>query len=175
MAATEFARSYWGLRIATAAAFAIDAYVHADRAAEYDLNRSAPISQGDLFRVEAGVSALLAVLLLVLARRFVWALAVLVAATAFGAVILYTSIDVGRIGPLPDMYEPLWYPKKTLAAIAVAIATATALAGLAMSVRRRVLEHPRGSARAGSPPRPDRTAPSRPDRTAPSRPEAPES
>jgi hypothetical protein len=33
-----------------------------------------------------------------------------VAASAFGAVVLYRYVDVGRLGPLPNMYEPTWAP-----------------------------------------------------------------
>jgi hypothetical protein len=59
--------------------------------------------------------------------------AVAVAASALGAILLYRYNDIGPIGPLPDMYEPLWYPEKTLAATAEAAATVTGLVGLALA------------------------------------------
>jgi hypothetical protein len=38
----------------------------------------------------------------------VWTNAVLLAAGAATVVYLYTSVDVGRLRPLPDMYGPTW-------------------------------------------------------------------
>src|SRR6266446_3061879 len=99
------------LRLLTAAGLAIDAYVHADLANAYSGNGHT-ISQGDLFLIEAGVSAAMALLVLVVPRWYVAVLAVLVAASAFGAIILYRYVDVGALGPLPNMYEPIWYDEK---------------------------------------------------------------
>lgn len=129
----------WALRLATAGGLAIDAYVHADLAARYDANSDAAISQGDLFRIEAGVSALLALGLILVANRVIWSAALFVAASALGAVLLYAHSDVGRLGPLPDMYEPIWYPEKTLSAVAEGVASGTALLGLLIGRRDRWL------------------------------------
>jgi hypothetical protein len=71
-----------------------------------------------------------------MSRRLVWMFAVLVAASGVAAFLFFTYVDVGAIGPLPDMYEPVWYPEKTLTAVAEAIATVTALVGF-MNRRRR--------------------------------------
>lgn len=121
----------WLLRLSTAAALAIDAYVHADLAGRYDPNRgSAAISQGDLFRLEAGVSAFAALALILTAWRLTWTLALLVAGSALGGLLLYRYYDPGLLDPLPDMYEPSWYPEKTLAAIAEGAAVITAAFGL---------------------------------------------
>ncbi len=119
----------WVLRLLTAALLSIDAYVHADLAVRYDPNVAGGLSQGDLFRIEAGVSALAAMLVLVMPRRATWAFAFGVAASAFGAVMLYRYVDVGSLGPLPSMYEPAWYTEKTVATIAEGLAAVTALAG----------------------------------------------
>jgi hypothetical protein len=124
----------WVLRLVTAAMLAVDAYIHADLAMRYDNNRHATLSQGEVFRIEAGVAAFAALLILVLATRVTWALAFVVAASALGAVQIYAHYDVGRLGPLPDMYEPLWYGEKTRAAVAEAIASGVALAGFALAV-----------------------------------------
>lgn len=122
----------WLLRLATAAALAIDAYVHADLAGMYANNRGHGISQGQLFMVEAGVSAL-AALLVLSGRRAAWAFAFLVSASALGAVLLYRYVDVGALGPLPNMYEPLWYSEKKLTAIAEAAGTGLAALGLVLT------------------------------------------
>ncbi|HEY3952491.1 MAG TPA: cupredoxin domain-containing protein [Streptosporangiaceae bacterium] len=123
-------------RILVAAGLAVDAYVHADLAPAYDGVR-ASISQGDLFRIEAGLAAAAALIVLVVGRRTGFGLAFAVAASALGALLLYRYADVGRLGPLPNMYEPSWFAGKTIAAVAEAVAAAAALAGLCYGVRRR--------------------------------------
>ena len=132
----------WLLRVLTAAALAVDAYIHADLAPSYDFTH-ASISQGMLFRVEAGVASLAALLLIALGRRpMVWAFAFLVAAGGIGAVLLYRYVDVGAFGPFPNMYEPLWYAEKTRSAIAESIGTVTAIAGFVLA-RRATARHRR--------------------------------
>ena len=126
----------WLLRLLTAAALAIDAYIHADLAPGYDLI-SARISQGDLFRIEAGAASLAALLIVVTAVWPVWAFAGLVLASALGALLLYRYVDVGQLGPLPNMYEPVWFPEKTAAAFAEAAGVVTALVGLLVVLRSR--------------------------------------
>jgi hypothetical protein len=126
----------WLLRLVAAAALALDSFVHADLAMRYDPNRHAAISQGDLFRVEAAVSALAALLVIVVGNRIVWAFAFVVAVSALGAVILYRYNDIGVLGPLPDMYEPAWYSEKLLGAYAEAIATVAAVAGFLLTFVR---------------------------------------
>ncbi|MDQ2881552.1 MAG: hypothetical protein M3Y48_10050 [Actinomycetota bacterium] len=112
-------------RVVVAAGFGYDAYAHLDLAANFDANR-ALISQGMLFRAEAVVAVLAAVLVLVIRHRAAILFAVLIAGSALGAVLLYRYVDIGAIGPLPDMYEPTWYPEKTLSAIAEAAAVVVA-------------------------------------------------
>jgi hypothetical protein len=134
----------WGLRLITAAALAVDAVVHNELVHRYAPNRSGGLSQGQLFRIEAVVALAAAVLLLITARWFAWAVAFAVAASALAAVLLSTEYHVGALGPIPDMYEPIWYGKKTLAAIAEAVGTLSAAAGLAIQFaghRRRGARH----------------------------------
>lgn len=128
----------WSLRIVTAAALAVDSYVHADLAVRYDLNRGTAISQGALFRIEAGISAFAALAVVLTAWRLTWALAFLVAASALGVLLVYRYRDLGALGPFPDMYEPIMYPEKTLTAIAEGVATVTALLGFLVHVRGRL-------------------------------------
>jgi hypothetical protein len=125
----------WVLRLVTAAGLAVDAYVHLKVASDYDVIPGA-ISGGDLFRAES--AAAIAVVLLVLVRpgRVAYLLAFLVAASALGAVLLYTNVDVGTLGPLPDLYEPVWFTEKTVSAIAEAAAAVTAALGLVFEVLR---------------------------------------
>lgn len=134
----------WPLRIITAAGLAYDAYVHADLAANYDhMVGHHHITQGQLFLVEAGVASAAALLVLLLGRWIGFTLAFVVAASALGAVLLYRYVDVGSLGPIPNMYEPLWYAEKTRSAWAEGTAVVTSIAGLALAAyttkRRPVL------------------------------------
>ena len=157
--ALRFAHLGWpdllvrALGIATAALLAIDAFVHFDDAHYYDFDGGGSVTQGTLFRIEASVAVLVAVALLVWPHWIVWVVAILVAGSAAGAVYLYTYVDVGRLGPLPDMYEPTWaLPGKRLAAGAEIAATVTAVLGLAAAlyarVKRRTPDAAAGSNRA---------------------------
>jgi hypothetical protein len=115
-------------RLVAAAGLAVDAYVHAKLAGQYDAVR-ADISQGALFRVEAGLASLAALLILVWRRPLSAAFAWLVAAGGLAALLLYRYVNVGAHGPLPNMYEPIWTSDKKLTvwSQAVTIAAATYL------------------------------------------------
>ncbi|MGW7574512.1 hypothetical protein [Streptomyces sp. NPDC054765] len=108
-------------RLLAAAGLALDAYVHARLAGRYD-TVTATIGQGMLFRIEAALAALAALLVLIWRRpagdTFAW----LVAAGGLALLLLYTYVGVGARGPLPDMYEPHWSGDKKLAALAQAVA-----------------------------------------------------
>jgi len=119
----------WVLRIATAAALGIDAAVHISDASGYDAVK-ATISQGQLLRMEAAVAIAARLLVLVRARPSSWVIAFLVAATALATVLLYRYVEVGRLGPIPDMYENTWnVPGKLLSAYAEAAAAALSVVG----------------------------------------------
>jgi hypothetical protein len=128
------------IRVLLAAALAAGAFVHADLAASYDEIGSA-VSQGTLFRVEAGAASLAAVLVLVLGRRTAYGYAFVVAASALGAILLYRYVDVGPLGPLPNMYEPVWTAEKAVAAIAAAAAVPLSVAGGAPGPGKRAAPH----------------------------------
>ena len=132
------------LRLTSATALAIDAYTHADLATRYAANKSpGTLSQGDLFHIESGLASLAALLVILGSRREIWAFATLVAGSALAAITISANYDIGSIGPIPDMYEPLWYPEKTLTAGAEAIATGLALIGfvLAPKIAHRPTAH----------------------------------
>jgi hypothetical protein len=123
----------WLVRLITSAGLAVDAYVHADLASRYDPIR-ASISQGDLFRIEAGIASLAALLVILLGRRETYALAFLVAASALGAIVLYRYVNVGKLGPLPNMYEPIWFTEKSVSAVAEVVALIASLVGLGLTL-----------------------------------------
>jgi hypothetical protein len=136
------------LRIVAAAGLAVDAYVHADLAARFDAVGE-HITEGTLFRAQAALAALAALLVLLHGRRAAAAFALVVSLAALGAVLLYRYADPGAIGPLPDMYEPIWYTEKTISAVAEAVAAAASGALLLTQLLSR-------RARAGDQERPPR-------------------
>ncbi|MGH9121751.1 MAG: hypothetical protein ACRDYC_07370 [Acidimicrobiales bacterium] len=124
------------LRLLVAAGLAVDAYIHADLAGRYNAIGTS-FTQGDLFRIEAGVASFAALLVIVWGGRVAYGLAFLVAASALGAVVLYRYDNVGKLAFLPNMYEPRWFTEKAEAAIAEGVALAGALMALgAVGVKR---------------------------------------
>jgi uncharacterized membrane protein len=123
-----------GLTAVVIAALAIDAYVHLHLASSYASARSGGVSEGDLFRIEAAL-ATVAAALLVRPRWYTALLAMVVSVGGVGAVLLYTYVDVGAVGPLPEMYEPVWFPEKTWSAWGEGIG---ALAALLLFIGMRV-------------------------------------
>ncbi|AUY47651.1 hypothetical protein [Streptomyces sp. CB01881] len=111
------------LRLLAAAGLAVDAAVHARLAGQYDAV-TATISQGTLFRVEAAAASLAVLLVLLWRHRIGDAFAWLTAAAGLAAILLYRYVDVGALGPLPNMYEPIWSHDKTTSAWAQAVAVA---------------------------------------------------
>ena len=120
----------WATRLVAAVGLGIDTYVHWHLAPSFDTltgHGSPHVSQGQLFRVEAGLALVAMLLVLLLRRRSAAALAVLVAGGGVAAVLLYRYVDVGAFGPFPTMYEPFWYTEKTVSAVAEAVAALAAL------------------------------------------------
>jgi len=118
------------LTLTTAAGLGVDAYVHWHLAGNFDtlIGTASPhFSQGELFRLEATLALIAMLLVLATRRRFAAALAFLIAAGGLGALLLYGYVDVGGFGPVPDMYDPVWYTQKTISAVAEAIAAVGAL------------------------------------------------
>lgn len=117
------------LRGVAAAGLAVDAYVHLNLAHHYDPVASSVISQGTLFRIEAAAAILAALLVLFWRHRPGDAFAWLTAAAGLAAILFYRYVDPGALGPLPDMYEPIWFADKVWALIGqgVAIAALTPL------------------------------------------------
>ena len=124
------------LSVATAGALLTDAVVHLQDAHAYDPVRTSLLSQGELFRAEAIVAILVAAAVVVRPRLVVWMLALAVLAGGLGAVLLYRYVDVGGIGPVPNMYEPTWQsPGKLLSAYAEGAGAVLAAAGCLLVTR----------------------------------------
>jgi hypothetical protein len=109
------------LRVVAFIGLAIDAYVHFDLAPGFDIN-TASISEGTLFRLEGGLAAAAAVLVVMVRRWVTDLIAFLVAASGFAVLLIFRYFDIGAFGPFPVLYEPIWYTEKTLAAVAEGVA-----------------------------------------------------
>jgi len=125
-----------GLRLVVVAGLAVDAAVHWSLAGAMDLAAPGGIGGGALFRGQAVLAAVTAVLVLLLARRATYLLAVLVAGSALVAVLAYAYLPVPAIGPIPAIVDPFWYPAKVTTAVAEALAVAAAVAALVLGDRR---------------------------------------
>lgn len=148
-ASITHARAARVIAIGVAATLAIDAYVHATSAAIYDSPAGGLLTEGNLFRLETAVSALLALLVLIRPARWSFASALVVAATAVAAVILYSYVNVGAIGPIPNLYEPSWQlPGKLASAFAEGVAVVLSAAGLALMLASVTARAP-GTRRTG--------------------------
>jgi glucan phosphoethanolaminetransferase (alkaline phosphatase superfamily) len=146
MGTTPARGSWWGstatvirvLAVVTAVLLAVDAYVHLSDASQYDSFKSSVMSEGTLFRIQGVVAIVVAVAVLVWPRVLTWALALLVAGSAAVAVVLYTYVNVGSLGPLPNLYENTWNaPGKVVSAVAETAAALVAIAGLILAIRTR--------------------------------------
>jgi glucan phosphoethanolaminetransferase (alkaline phosphatase superfamily) len=123
---------------------AIDAYVHLKNASQYDSFKSSVMSEGTLFRIQGVAAIVVAVAVLIWPRVITWLLALLVSGSAAVAVVLYTYVDVGPLGPLPNLYENTWRaPGKLASAVAETLGVLVAIVGLVLAVRARRVSGPR--------------------------------
>jgi hypothetical protein len=117
------------------AGLSIDAYVHLDLASTY-AEAQAPINEGVLFRAEAVLGLLTAFALITSRRRLPFVLGFAVAASALTLMLVSRYVDLGPIGPFPDLYDPVWFPEKLWAAGGEAAAGIASVAGiLLLSIR----------------------------------------
>lgn len=126
------------LAVVTAVLLAVDAYVHLANASQYDSFKSSVMSEGTLFRIQGVVAIVVAVAVLIWPRMLTWVLSLLVAGSAAVAVVLYTYVNVGPLGPLPNLYENTWnVPGKVGSAVAETAAALVSIAGLVLAIRLR--------------------------------------
>lgn len=123
------------LRVLVAAALIVDAIVHLHLASNYQLAAPGGIGAGNVFRIEAALAIAAAVYVLVLGSRPAFLVAGIITITAFAAVLVYRYVDVPPLGPIPGMYEPVWFTGKTVSAIAEGLGAV--LAGIAIMILPR--------------------------------------
>jgi len=123
------------IRALVVAGLAVGAYVHFDLASTY-AEAGGVINEGVLFAAEA-VAALLAALVVgIYGNRASYLAAFAVAGSALAAVLVSRYLDLGTIGSFPDLYDPVWYGEKVLAAVAEGVGVLAALARFAFSPGR---------------------------------------
>jgi hypothetical protein len=128
----------WTLIVVAVVGLVVDAIVHLDLASNFASVKTSTISQADIFRIESVVALVVAAALLVRPRRETAAAVFLVAASAAVAVVLYRYVDVGKIGPIPNMYDPYWAPAgKWLSAVAEIVAALASGALVVLPSRSR--------------------------------------
>ena len=129
------------LRVLTALALFIDAGVHIYLAPGYQAANPGGIGQGNLFLLESAAAVVVGLWVLIRGSRLSFALALAVALSAFAAVMLYRYVDIPAIGPMPAMYEPVWFFEKTLSAVAEGVGAVLAAIGLARATATRWVGH----------------------------------
>ncbi|MCU1634425.1 MAG: hypothetical protein JWM61_3077 [Micrococcaceae bacterium] len=125
------------LRVLIGVGLMVSAVIHLQLAPGFQQAAPAGIGGGALFRIQAVVSILAAAYVLIRGSRAAFAIAAIVALSALAAVVLYRYVQVPAIGPIPSMYEPVWYPQKALTAVAEAFAGTLAVIGYVLLLRRR--------------------------------------
>ncbi|GAA2502732.1 hypothetical protein [Terrabacter carboxydivorans] len=121
------------LRAITAAALIVDAVVHLRLASGYQQSAPSGIGAGNLFRIEAAAALIVGAWVIMRGSRRAFMGALIVGLSAVGAVVLYRYVDIPAVGPLPGMYEPVWFFEKSLSAVAEAVAAVAALMALVVS------------------------------------------
>ena len=144
------ARTGAALRAVGALALGFSAYLHARIAAERPpLVDDGGVTLSGLFVAQAVAAALVVLWVLVRGDRLAWLAFGAVALGSLVALLLSVVVSIPAVGPLPAVYEPVWYPDKVLAAVAAGVATVVAAVALATTRGRR---------------RPDARPDARPDR-----------
>lgn len=129
----------WILIGLVAVGLGIDAYTHYDLASLYHFNRTTVINEEFLFQLEATMAILVGLALIVRPNRLTAGLTFLVAAGGAGVLLLYRYDNVGRIGIIPNMYDPGWFTEKKWSLAGEILAAVASLALIALLPAKRSL------------------------------------
>jgi hypothetical protein len=116
-------------RFLVVAGLVVDGYVHFNLASTY-AEAGGVINEGVLFSAEAVAALLAALVVAIYGNRSSYLAAFAVAASAVAVLLVSRYVDLGAIGPFPDLYDPVWFGEKVLAAVAEGVAALAALVGL---------------------------------------------
>lgn len=137
----------WALVLIAVAGLGIDAYTHFDLASNYSFNSTGSVNEGVLFQIEGSIAIVAALSLIVRQNLITTAFAVLVTGGGAFVLLLYRYVDVGKIGPIPNMHEPVWFTEKevSLTGELVALGASLVLLGMAayarLGARRKSASH----------------------------------
>ena len=128
----------WGLAVVAAAGLGIDAYTHLHLAHNYMYNTTGTVNEQVLFQIEGAAAIVAGVWILLRPGLLSSAFALAVTGGGAFALLLYRYDNVGKLGPIPNMYEPVWFTEKewALAGELVALAAAAALLTHSLVARR---------------------------------------
>jgi hypothetical protein len=138
MATTRRSPLNLALSLLVASGLIVDAVVHLRLAPGYQLADPTGTGQGNLFRIEAVVALVAAAYVLLRGSRLAFLTAALVGLSAFVAVVITRYLEIPAIGPIPSMYEPIWFLQKTLSAVAEAAVAVLGLIGAIVVTRRQL-------------------------------------
>lgn len=128
-------RRSWWLRGLAAAGLTVSAAVHVELAAG-PWFADGGVTLAGLFVADAVSAALAALWVLLRGSWLAWVIVGLVAGSAVLALVVTTYVLVPAVGPLPAVYEPVWYAEKVVAAVAAGVAAVCAVIALAAPTRR---------------------------------------
>lgn len=128
------------LRVVLAVSLMVDAVIHLRLASGYQQSAPGGIGAGNLFRIQAVLALIVAVWVLWRGSRPALISAFAVSFSAVVAVVLYRYVDIPALGPLPAMYEPVWFLEKSLSAAFEGLAAMTTLIALLAGARQRATD-----------------------------------
>jgi hypothetical protein len=123
------------LRVLTATALVVSGYIHLHLAHRYGYPGTVTGTQ--LFIAQGVAALVLAAAIFVTGNRWVWAAGAALGLASFAAVMLYRYVDIGAIGPLPNMYDATWRPSPDKMVSAVAELSAALWWALHVAAGRR--------------------------------------
>ncbi len=129
------------LRVPVASMLVVDAVVHISLAPGYQAAAPGGMGQGNLFYLESAAALAAALYVLFIGSRRAFLAALIVTGGGLAAVVLYRYVDIPALGPIPAMYEPVWFPEKTFSAAAQGLGAVLAIAAM-RRVRARTLTRP---------------------------------
>jgi hypothetical protein len=124
------------LRVVVAGALVTEAAIHIWLALGYQLANPAGIGQGNLFYAESVVAIVVALYVLIRGTRLAFFAALLVLGSALAAVVVTAYVDLPQLGPIPPMYEPVWFVEKSISALVEGVGALLALVSLFFERRR---------------------------------------
>jgi hypothetical protein len=124
----------WALAVVAAAGLGIDAFTHLDLAHLYQANTTGTVNEGVLFQIEAALAIVAGIWILLRPGVLSAGFTLLVAGGGAFVLLLYRYVNVGKIGPIPNMWDPGWFPEKKWSLVGELIAVVASLVLLVLAL-----------------------------------------